>query len=123
MSEVKKLNLADIVSNIGMMNQLKVLLTDSKGNLKQTGTVFPMMCDSVSVSMDVNGLTETGIYRIQSTSTNVPSGTFRGILIVFKYTSVYQVLLTPNGITANLRIFFRASLNDDWSDWKEVATK
>ena len=121
MSEVIKTSRIPTVANVTSLNLIGIASDGSLGRAPGTRVLAYM-----GEATDADNCTSLGIWNLQSTSSNIPSGTFRNVLVCLPYTlnntggaTCTQILFTHTA--GREKIYRRTQLDDEWSSWKEVS--
>lgn len=76
----------------------------------------------MGAATDADECTTLGIWELMSSASNIPSSTFRNILICLPYSSsetLTQILFTHN--QSGAKVFRRYMVNGNWMDWVQFS--
>lgn len=102
------------------VDNLRLVALSSAGDIRrlEKGLVLGWM----GAATDANKCTSLGIWELMSSAANIPSGTFRNILVCLPYSSsqtLTQVMFTHS--ESGAKVLRRYMVNGVWKDWKEFS--
>ena len=100
------------------VSNLQTAVSSLNGSLTAVGGLVDGLIDgTVAGEIDADTLTETGIYRVAYTSSNIPSSS-GALIVVFHCSDLTYQLFLPN--TVGYKIQARMYYHDTWGSWRVI---